>query len=324
MADDFSSQVERYRNLIDAALLDIGKNGEPAYLYEPIRYVLSGKGKRLRPSLVFISAEAFGASESEALPAAMAVEILHNFSLVHDDIMDGDDLRHGKETVHKHWDNSVAILAGDGIFSLAYDQLTRLDSATTECLKVFSKATLSLCEGQALDKDFESHKAVSVDDYLEMVRLKTGTLLSLCCRLGAMVGSASLDQTDHAGRFGERVGQAFQIQDDILEIYSSSDNMGKSLGSDVLAGKKTFLTCSAEEENASQWSEFRTGLSGEDLSEEILPALRQYFCDNGIQEAGKKRVKQLVNEALSFLENIPENKREKFELFVQMMIKRKY
>ena len=142
MTDDFSSQVERYRNLIDAALLDIGKNGEPAYLYEPIRYVLSGKGKRLRPSLVFISAEAFGASVNEALPAAMAVEILHNFSLVHDDIIDGDDLRHGKETVHKHWDNSVAILAGDGIFSLAYDQLTRLDSAATECLKVFSKATL--------------------------------------------------------------------------------------------------------------------------------------------------------------------------------------
>ena len=124
MADDFSNQVERYRNLIDVALLDIGKNGEPAYLYEPIRYILSGKGKRLRPSLVFISAEVFGASESEALPAAMAVEILHNFSLVHDDIMDGDDLRHGKETVHKHWDDSVAILAGDGIFSLAYNQLT--------------------------------------------------------------------------------------------------------------------------------------------------------------------------------------------------------
>lgn len=324
MADDFSSQVERYRNLIDAALLDIGKNGEPAYLYEPIRYVLSGKGKRLRPSLVFISADAFGASENEALPAAMAVEILHNFSLVHDDIMDGDDLRHGKETVHKHWDDSVAILAGDGIFSLAYDQLTRLDSAATECLKVFSKATLRLCEGQALDKDFESHKAVSVDDYLEMVRLKTGTLLSLCCRLGAIVGSASADQTDQAGRFGERVGQAFQIQDDILEIYSNSDNMGKSLGSDVLAGKKTFLTCSAEEENASQWSEFRTGLGGGDLSEEILPALRQYFRDNGIQEAGKERVKQLVNEALSFLENIPKNKREKFELFVQMVIERKH
>ena len=324
MADDFSSQVERYRNLIDAALLDIGKNGEPAYLYEPIRYVLSGKGKRLRPSLVFISAEAFGASVNEALPAAMAVEILHNFSLVHDDIMDGDDLRHGKETVHKHWDDSVAILAGDGIFSLAYDQLTHLDSAATECLKVFSKATLRLCEGQALDKDFESHKAVSVDDYLEMVRLKTGTLLSLCCRLGAIVGSASADQTDQAGRFGERVGQAFQIQDDILEIYSSSDNMGKSLGSDVLAGKKTFLTCSAEEENASQWSEFRTGLGGGDLSEEILPALRQYFRDNGIQEAGKERVKQLVNEALSFLENIPKNKREKFELFVQMVIERKH
>ena len=308
MVNDFSSQVERYRNLIDAALLDIGKNGEPAYLYEPIRYVLSGKGKRLRPSLVFISADAFGASENEALPAAMAVEILHNFSLVHDDIMDGDDLRHGKETVHKHWDDSVAILAGDGIFSLAYNQLTHLDSAATECLKVFSKATLRLCEGQALDKDFESHKAVSVDDYLEMVRLKTGTLLSLCCRLGAIVGSASADQTDQAGRFGERVGQAFQIQDDILEIYSSSDNMGKSL----------------EEENASQWSEFRTGLGGGDLSEEILPALRQYFRDNGIQEAGKERVKQLVNEALSFLENIPKNKREKFELFVQMVIERKH
>ena len=324
MTDDFSGRVERYRNLIDAVLLDIGKNDEPAYLYEPIRYVLSGKGKRLRPTLVFISADAFGASEDVALPAAMAVEILHNFSLVHDDIMDGDYLRHGKETVHRRWDNSAAILTGDGIFALAYDQLTRLDDAATESLKVFTDATLRLCEGQAMDKDFESRKGDSVYEYLEMVRHKTGTLLSLCCRLGAIVGSASSYQTDQIGRFGERVGQAFQIQDDILEIYSSSENMGKSLGSDVLAGKKTFLTCSAEEDNVSQWSEFRASLSGEDLSAKILPELRQYFHDNGIQVTGEEKVKHLVNEALSFLGDIPENKREKFELFVQMVMERKH
>lgn len=323
MSDPFSVQLERYRNAVNAALLDVGKDGEPAYLYDPVRYVLSGKGKRLRPALVLLTAEAFGAAEEEALPAALAVELLHNFSLVHDDIMDGDDLRHGKETVHKRWDESAAILAGDGIFALAFDQLTRLKGATTECLKEFTQATLRLCEGQALDKEFELRDGVSVEEYLEMVRLKTGTLLSLCCRLGAIMGRASAEELRLLGDFGERVGQAFQIQDDIFEIFSNSDRMGKSLGSDVLTGKKTFLTCFASEQHASAWGVFADGLSG-DLTSEVLPELRNFFDENGVLKAGEQKAESLVSDVISNLQTLPEEKRTNLESFVRTVLNRKY
>ena len=321
-SDAFRERLTGYRSRIDEALLQIAKGAEPAYLYDPIRYVFSGRGKRLRPVLVFLTASGFGADEEETLPAALAVEILHNFSLVHDDIMDGDDLRHGKETVHNRWDNSTAILAGDGIFALAFDQLNRLNDTSVASMRLFTNATLRLCEGQALDKAFETDDEVSVDDYLEMVRLKTGTLLSLCCQLGAVVGEAGDEEVDAVAAFGELVGQAFQIQDDILEIYSDSEKMGKSLGSDIIAGKKTFLTCKAEKLDRSHWREFMQSLEGESLDERI-PKIRDYFGKNGIVTDGEKLVKELSEDAISQLEPLPSDVQANLTPFVQYLMERK-
>jgi geranylgeranyl diphosphate synthase type II len=171
-----------------------------------------------------------------------------------------------------------------------------------------------LCEGQALDKAFETDDEVSVDEYLEMVRLKTGTLLSLCCQLGAVVGEAGDEEVDAVAAFGELVGQAFQIQDDILEIYSDSEKMGKSLGSDIIAGKKTFLTCKA--------GEFMQSLEGESLDERI-PKIRDYFGKNGIVTDGEKLVKELSEDAISQLEPLPSDVQANLTPFVQYLMERK-
>ncbi len=318
----FKKRLIGYRSVVDEALLEIGQDAEPAYLYDPIRYVFSGKGKRLRPALVFLTSSGFGAGEDETLPAALAVEILHNFSLIHDDIMDGDDLRHGKETVHHHWDSSTAILAGDGIFALAFDQLNHLTNPSALCLSVFTSATLRLCEGQALDKAFEKDGEVQVSDYLEMARLKTGTLLSLCCQLGAIVGEAEKAEIDAVTLYGEKLGQAFQIQDDILEIYSDSGEMGKSLGSDIISGKKTYLSCKAEELNPSDWGNLMKSLDSESLCATISE-IRHYLDANGIVSEGENLVKELSANAVVQLETLPRKVQNDLTLFTQYLMERK-
>ncbi len=321
-SEAFRERLISYRSIIDEALLQIGQDAEPAYLYDPIQYVFSGRGKRLRPALVFLTSFGFGAGEDETLSAALAVEILHNFSLVHDDIMDGDDLRHGKETVHHRWDNSTAILAGDGMFALAFDQLNRLTDHSVACLRAFTSATLRLCEGQALDKAFEMDGEVRVNDYLEMVRLKTGTLLSLCCQLGAIVGEAEKTDFEAVALFGEKVGQAFQIQDDILEIYSDSGKMGKSLGSDIIRGKKTFLTCKAEELNPSDWGSLMKSLDGDSIGESISE-IRDYLDANRIVSEGENLVKKLSENAVAHLESLPHEVQSDLTSFVQHLMERK-
>tara|TARA_B100000700_G_C15062714_1_gene866994 strand:- start:10359 stop:11333 length:975 start_codon:yes stop_codon:yes gene_type:complete len=318
----FSRRLNAYQELINLSLLEIVKGLEPNYLYNPIRYVLSGQGKRLRPALVFVTADGFGVDENRTLPAAMAVEILHNFSLVHDDIMDNDDFRHGKQTVHQRWDISTAILAGDGIFCLAYDQLNRLDGLTSSYLKIFSNSTIRLCEGQALDKDFESRQKVSLDEYLEMVSLKTGTLLSLCCKLGGILGGASDHQINSLGEFGLQLGKAFQIQDDILEIYSNVKDMGKSLGSDILTDKKTFLTIKAAEMNPSEWYSFKKGLKDYSLIESRLK-MRNYFEIQKILEDARLALRSLSDDSLLILNELPKKVQHNLTSFLEFLMQRK-
>lgn len=172
--DAFQRAVDEYRLTVDRALESLIVRHEPAYLYDPVKYVFEGRGKRLRPILVFLVAKMFGTPEVEALPAALAVELLHNFSLVHDDIMDRDNLRHGLPTVYRKWDESAAILAGDAIFALAHGELLKTKRRPLECILVFNRAAVGLCEGQAMDKEFESRRSVTLRQYLNMIRLKRG------------------------------------------------------------------------------------------------------------------------------------------------------
>ncbi|MFQ6616850.1 MAG: polyprenyl synthetase family protein [Fidelibacterota bacterium] len=322
-AKGFQKTISEYRLVIDRGLKSLIKDHDPAYLYEPVAYVFEGKGKRLRPILVLLVAKMFGSPELEALPAALAVELLHNFSLVHDDIMDRDNLRHGLPTVYRKWDESAAILAGDAIFALAHGQLLRIKGRPLDCIRVFNRATIGLCEGQAMDKEFESSATVTLEEYLNMVRLKTGTLLAASCRLGAIVSDAEKQEERALEEFGLLLGQAFQIQDDLLEIYSSDEEMGKSLGSDVITRKQTYLTCKAVEQDSQSWNELMESLEGKDMKSEVIPALRHYFEDTGVVGSAQAQVRDLIASGLSKLEMFGREGRKDLDHFVNMLLARK-
>ncbi|MEM6784200.1 MAG: polyprenyl synthetase family protein [Bacteroidota bacterium] len=220
----------------------------PPALYEPVRYVLSGGGKRLRPVLLLLTAEALGADLRAAMPAALAVEVFHNFTLVHDDIMDRAAQRRGRATVHRVWDESTAILVGDSMMGLSYDLLAQTPSGDLRTmLQVYNRMVARLCEGQTLDMAFEQTDAVTVEDYLCMIEGKTAALLECCFELGALVAEADTSARAHVLRAGRELGRAFQIQDDLLDLTAQAPGWGKTIGGDLLEGKKAYLLLTALE-----------------------------------------------------------------------------
>ena len=237
---EFEQLILNYRKEINNELIDV-YNAGPVSLVDPINYVLSGKGKRFRPLLTLFTAESFGGTIEQAMPSAIAIEILHNFTLVHDDIMDEDHTRHGKATVHHKWDVGTAILTGDAMLSLALKMIQQSRAHHEVLMNCFIHGLLAVCEGQALDKEFETRKNVSIEEYIDMIDLKTGHLVGLAAEMGAISIGMEKQKVNAVRDYGRLIGRAFQIQDDLLEIYSDSKNMGKSLESDLILGKKTFL-----------------------------------------------------------------------------------
>jgi len=215
----------------------------PSNLYDPIRYILTLGGKRGRPVLTLMAAELFGMHDmTDIIPAAKAVEFFHNFSLIHDDLMDKAPLRRGKTTVHEKWDANIAILSGDGLLVKAYEEISKCNPAYLPAtLKILSKVAMEVCEGQQLDMDYESRSSLSMAEYLEMIRLKTSFLLGGALQLGAILSGADEQQQQLIYDFGENVGLAFQLQDDILDAYGDPETFGKIVGGDILINKKTFL-----------------------------------------------------------------------------------
>ena len=234
---------------VDAALAALDLPDQPAGLYDPVRYVLGGGGKRVRPALVLLAAEAWGGAgaRDRALPAALAVEAFHNFTLVHDDIMDHAATRRGRPTVHERWDGPTAVLAGDLLMGLAYRLLGETDADVGRLLRSFSRMVAALCEGQTLDLAFERRADVTVDDYLDMIDRKTGALLDLSLELGAVVGGADDAAVAEVRRAGRLLGRAFQIQDDLLDLTAEGDGWGKTIGGDLVEGKKAYLALRAVE-----------------------------------------------------------------------------
>lgn len=217
-------------------------------LHEPIKYILSLGGKRIRPILVLLSGKAFNAGQEQLLSAALAVEIFHNFSLVHDDIMDKAPLRRGKSTVHKKWNSNAAILSGDAMLIEAYKQLGKAGGhQLSSILELFNTTSLEVCEGQQLDMDFEMLTDVSVGEYIEMIKLKTAVLLGCSLKMGALLGNASEKDCEHIYNFGMLSGIGFQIQDDYLDAFGDPENFGKQVGGDILSNKKTYLIIKALE-----------------------------------------------------------------------------
>ncbi|MEE9163034.1 MAG: polyprenyl synthetase family protein [Candidatus Neomarinimicrobiota bacterium] len=294
-------RLEDLRGRINARLGGLYTEG-PSLLVEPVRYALAGAGKRLRPILTLLTAEACGGGEEAALPAAVSVELLHNFTLVHDDIMDRDHTRHGQASVHTKWDDGVALLAGDAMLVLALAELHKSPRHVEALASSFTAGALAVCEGQALDKEFESHPQVSLDEYNHMIDLKTGSMLGLATEMGAIAAGADPERVEQAKKFGQLLGRAFQIQDDLLEIYSDTDKMGKSLGSDILAEKKTYLMVLAldqfPDELAGAVERARTDL------ETGLQALRGIFERNGLKLRAEETVQSTISQARERLKSL--------------------
>lgn len=235
-----------YTCLIENELKDLDFPENPKDLFDPIKYILHLGGKRLRPALTLMSASLFTDEYLDAMPAAIAIEIFHNFTLMHDDIMDKAHVRRGKATVHTIWNENIAILSGDATLIMAYQHLARLSEPYFhQAIKVFSKTALEVCEGQQLDMNFEAKYKVTIPEYLEMIRLKTAVLIAGSMQIGAIIGGAERNIQKEIYAIGENLGMAFQLQDDYLDIYGDSAKFGKAKGGDIVNNKKTFLLISA-------------------------------------------------------------------------------
>ena len=233
--------IKKYKNLIDSKLKLVYPYG-PKLLNEPINHILHG-GKRIRPLLCMLVYDACNGKVKNVIDVAISIELLHIFSLVHDDIMDGDQLRHGIKTIHEKWDNSIAILSGDAILALAFKGL---NSSPNLIKQKFNSALIAVCEGQALDIEYQDLDKISLNEYYEMINLKTAYMIGLSAEIGALLANKSNKDANSYKKMGLLLGKVFQIQDDLLEITSSTNTMGKSLSSDILLNKKTYLMIQAE------------------------------------------------------------------------------
>jgi geranylgeranyl diphosphate synthase, type II len=240
--------IPQLQQIIQQAIQDNTYPTYPKELYQPITYLMGLGGKRLRPALVLMATDLFAGDINKAIKPAMAIETFHNFTLMHDDIMDKAPLRRGHPTVHAKWSEAVAILAGDVMFVEAFKLMIQVDAhLLPQVLNVFNDTAVGVCEGQQIDMNFETATKVSIADYLEMIRLKTAVLLGGALKIGALIGNANLSDANKLYDFGLNLGIAFQLQDDILDVYGDPEKFGKQVGGDILSNKKTFLLIKALE-----------------------------------------------------------------------------
>ena len=310
-----------------------GLTGEPKELYEPISYSLELGGKRIRPLLVLMSCDLFDGKFKNAVNPALAVEVFHNFTLLHDDIMDNAPLRRNHPTVHKKWNKDIAILAGDAMCVKAYELIAKCDTATlSEVLEVFNSMALKVCEGQQLDMIYEKKSSVFIDDYIKMISLKTAELLAASMKIGAIVGNASKKDIENLYQFGKNIGTAFQLQDDILDVYGNPEKFGKQVGGDIISNKKTFLLLKA--------LELAKGTTAKDLSrcvgmkisqfenlkiqKEKIIAVKNIYEQLGIEKIAQKEGKFFFNNGMKYLEkvNANTNKKQQLRAFAEGLMKR--
>lgn len=243
-----NSHIRMLHDNISKRLNGMANHQVPPELYEPVSYCMDLGGKRMRPLMVLLGSELFGGEVELAMPAAIGMELFHNFTLMHDDIMDNAPIRRGKPSVHERWNRNTAILSGDVMFAMAYRNMFQVpDDKLREVLALFNKTVIEVCEGQQYDMNFESMKHVSESEYLEMIRLKTAVLPAACLQTGAMIAGASREEAERLYRFGELVGIAFQLKDDWLDVYGDEKVFGKKSGGDIIANKKTWLYIKALE-----------------------------------------------------------------------------
>ena len=321
------TKLNQYLTEINETIARIHYPAAPDGLYEPVRYTLSLGGKRIRPLLTLMGCELFGKHRSEAIAPATAIEIFHNFTLLHDDVMDKAELRRGKPTIHCVWDENTAILSGDVMQIMAYKELARTPQPyLKEVLEIFSEMAAEICEGQQFDMEFEHTSNVSVDDYLMMIRLKTAILLGCALKIGARIADAPPIEADLLYRFGEEIGLAFQLKDDYLDVYGDSRTFGKKIGGDILNNKKTFMLISAlnkaDEQTRSELNRW-IGLESFDPEEKIT-AVTRIYNQLGIDRLCEEEMEKHYRHALTSLQEIAvgEEKKEMLYYIAGQMMKR--
>lgn len=288
-----------YVSAIEQRIKDLAYPQEPAGLYQPIRYVLDGGGKRLRPVLTLATCEALGAEASSALDQALGLEIFHNFTLLHDDVMDHADMRRGRPTVHVRWDERTAILSGDAMLTLSTAIMGRgcTDGQYRQVMKLAHRTAMEVYEGQQYDMDFEERRDVSVDEYIRMIRLKTAVLLGCACALGAVMAGADRRDIELMYAYGEKLGLAFQLRDDYLDTYGDPIVFGKEIGGDIVNDKKTWLSITALAEDA-------TGVLADEIARpseptEKIERVRRVYDELDLPARCQQLIDSYVDEAIN-------------------------
>ncbi|NTU96422.1 MAG: polyprenyl synthetase family protein [Chlorobiaceae bacterium] len=316
-----------YHERINAALNTCFSTQKPDTLYEPARYILEGKGKRIRPFLTLLGSEAVSGSSENALNVALAVEILHNFTLIHDDIMDQAELRHGRPTVHREWNVNTAILTGDVMIAFAYELALRAEGTRhKELIHILNHANITICEGQALDMELEKKWDATIDDYLDMIAKKTGRLISAALEAGGVAGNGTPLQLQSLVTFGDKIGRAFQIQDDYLDIMAADGKSGKMAGGDIINGKKTYLLLRSLELTTGRDHELlQSIITNKGTSPEKVAEVKAIFERCGILEETADLINRTTEEALDALDALPYPEgREYLRGYANILMKRDF
>jgi geranylgeranyl diphosphate synthase type II len=296
---------------INYEILQLNWEREPYGLYEPIEYTLAAGGKRVRPQLAMIACELFGGIAEDIAPAAMALEVFHNFTLLHDDVMDHAQVRRGRPTVHVKWDENTAILSGDQMLIEAYKLLSSVPTEKLPTmLQLFNKMATEICEGQQYDVDFENQEHVTIEEYLKMIRLKTAVLLATALKMGSYIAGASLEQQDMLYQFGINIGLAFQIQDDILDVWGNPETFGKAIGGDISCNKKTFVALTAIQLASPNTRTELEHWFSQTLTEntEKIAAVKTIYEQVGARSKCEEAVEQYTTQAMNLLDQLPQNK----------------
>ena len=315
--------------MVNEFLDHLSYDRKPESLYEPIKYVLSMGGKRIRPTLMLLAYNLYKENPEDILMNACALETYHNYTLLHDDLMDNADMRRGHLTVHKKWNDNTAILSGDSMLVLAFQRMMQCDTKhLKDILDLFTVTALEIGEGQQYDMEFETRNDVKEEEYIEMIRLKTSVLLACALKIGAILADASAEDADNLYKFGEQIGLAFQLQDDYLDVYGDSKVFGKEIGGDIISNKKTYMLINAfNKANDAQREELTRWVSARDFDRnEKVDAVTRLYNEIGIDQLAQDKIAYYFAQSKKFLDavNVPEEKKEELRKYAQKMMKRQY
>ncbi len=317
--------ILKFKRIIDQELEKLSFPLEPSNLYDPLRYILASESKRMRSIALLLSHQLYNKDFQPAITAALSIELFHNFTLIHDDIMDKALLRRGSQTVHEKWDNNIAILSGDTLLVNSYSLISSLDKVImSDVLDVFSETAILVCEGQQLDMDFEQQEDVTIQNYLEMIEKKTSVLLAASFQIGALIGGAvKLDQK-LLYDFGINLGMAFQLQDDLLDLYGDSNKFGKKMGGDIIANKKTYLYLKSLSLADFKQKEELVNLYSKSIisEEEKVARVRIVFDQLDIFDITENEIENYHAEAIACLNTLSINKKDDLNHFADILLKR--